>query len=516
MPPVLPPPPASQHLPNLRHTFGIAESREDLRPPTTSNFSRPYQSRAMSTTASPPIGTANGQSPPRGDPRRIRRRKDPTPFNVLVVGAKNAGKTSFIDFIRTSFPHSGHSSPNTSRSDGSFMSHYLETEIDGERVGLTMWDSQGLERNIVDLQLKEMNTFIESKFEETFAEEQKVQRSPGVRDTHIHCVFLVLDPLRLDLNLRAEKETDYTHSNAFALGHSTAGLDNELDLQVMKAFSGKTTVIPVISKADTLTAAHMTHLKKNVWDAVQQHKLDPLDALDLDESGDEFEPDSEDQEFSDSEMFPIQHPKRGSAAVSDDSNDQYDSSDLSDGHVANTSSPRATVASSVTTASPVQPFKRPHSRSASRTMNTADSSVDDIYIPFTVITPDPYDPNTVGRRFPWGVADPYNPEHCDFVRLKDSVFGEWRSELRSAAREKWYENWRTSRLKRTPQKVRQVGGVTPVASIPREGRTISGSSNSSPIAIRPSLHATASASERPRTASKAERTMGIQASPVAF
>ena len=254
---------------------------------------------------------------------------------MLVIGAKNAGKTSFIDFVSNSFAllteknNGGHGSPVPTRSDGTFTAHYLETEFDGERVGLTMWDSQGLERNIVDLQLKEMNTFIESKFEETFAEEQKVQRSPGVRDTHIHCIFLILDPLRLDMNLRNEKEKRYTNGSAFTLDHSTAGLDEELDLQVMKAFSGKTTVIPIISKADTLTAAHMGYLKRNVWDAVQQHKLDPLDALDLDESEDEFEPDSEDQETSDSEMFPIQYPKRRSAAFSDDDNYAYDSSDLS-------------------------------------------------------------------------------------------------------------------------------------------------------------------------------------------
>jgi len=440
---------------------------------------------------------------------------------VLVIGAKNAGKTSFIDFVSNSFAllteknNGGHGSPVPTRSDGTFTAHYLETEFDGERVGLTMWDSQGLERNIVDLQLKEMNTFIESKFEETFAEEQKVQRSPGVRDTHIHCIFLILDPLRLDMNLRNEKEKRYTNGSAFTLDHSTAGLDEELDLQVMKAFSGKTTVIPIISKADTLTAAHMGYLKRNVWDAVQQHKLDPLDALDLDESEDEFEPDSEDQETSDSEMFPIQYPKRRSAAFSDDDNYAYDSSDLSNSKTANTSSPRATVASSVTTASPGQPFRRPHSRAASRTMNMVDPSVEDIYIPFTIISPDPYDPETIGRRFAWGVADPYNAEHCDFVRLKDSVFGEWRAELRSAAREKWYENWRTSRLKRTPQKIRQVGGVTPVASIPREGRTLSG--NSSPNTVRSPSTATAYATERPRTSSgKAERIMGVQGSPVAF
>jgi len=176
---------------------------------------------------------------------------------VLVIGAKNSGKTSFIDLVSRSFAlppnksHGGHEYPAPAKSDGTFTSHYLETELDGERVGLTLWDSQGLERNIVDLQLKEMNTFIESKFEETFAEEQKVQRSPGVRDTHIHCVFLILDPLRLDMSLRNESEKRYTNSSAFTLGNSTSGLDEELDVQVMKAFGGQTTLIPIISKADT-------------------------------------------------------------------------------------------------------------------------------------------------------------------------------------------------------------------------------------------------------------------------
>ena len=43
-------------------------------------------------------------------------------------------------------------------------------------------------------------------------------------------------------------------------------------------------------------------------------------------------------------------------------------------------------------------------------------------------------------------ADPNNEEHCDFLRLKDAVFGDWRGELREASREQWYEGWRTSRL----------------------------------------------------------------------
>lgn len=35
-------------------------------------------------------------------PRRVRRRKDPTPYNVLIISARNSGKTSFLNFLKTS------------------------------------------------------------------------------------------------------------------------------------------------------------------------------------------------------------------------------------------------------------------------------------------------------------------------------------------------------------------------------------------------------------------------------
>lgn len=83
-------------------------------------------------------------------------------------------------------------------------------------------------------------------------------------------------------------------------------------------------------------------------------------------------------------------------------------------------------------------------------------------LPLSVLTPDPPDihhneaekmPGNVGRAFPWGFADPYDPAHCDFTRLKEIVFSDWRAELREKSRDMWYENWRTARLKssRPPQ-----------------------------------------------------------------
>lgn len=306
--------------------------------------------------------------------------------------------------------------------------------MDGERIGLTLWDSSGLEKNIVDLQLREITAFVEAKFEDTFVEEQKVMRSPGVKDTHIHCVFLILDPVRLDSTINA--------STAFKKnGSHTGSLDDDLDLQVMRALWGKTTVIPVVSKADTLTIGHMAFLKRAVWEALRVAKLDPLEALELeDDDEDDEEDEDEDGDGDEGDELPVPKTRRS--------------------------------------------HKRQSSLSAISGAPTDDGEPP--YIPMSIISPDLYDlpphapksksskEEKVGRRFPWGFADPYDPNHCDFGRLRDSVFSEWRSELRELSRTKWYENWRTSRLKNLPGARQRVkGGVTPVAAVPREGRIAS-------------------------------------------
>ena len=416
--------------------------------------------------------------------------------SVLVVGAKNSGKTSFISFLRHSLalPSSGKpsdepdSTVNSPKS--SFSSHYLESEMDGERVGLTLWDSAGLEKNIVDLQLRDMVAFVETKFEETFVEEQKVMRSPGAKDTHIHCVFLVLDPVRLDATVAASSATQKGNLNLA----NVSGLDDDLDLQVIRALWGKTTVIPVISKADTLTMGHMAFLKRAVWQSIKGAKMDPLEALELED--DLIEEDEEDDE------------ETGDDEDSDVIEDLVDRRDTS----------KST---------------KNHKRQISLTAASLKSNDDDVpYIPMSILSPDPYDlppyvpksrSDKVGRRFPWGFADPYNPEHCDFTRLRDSIFSEWKGELRDLSRSKWYENWRTSRLKNLPgSKQRIKGGVTPIASVPREGMTSpktgrSFSANNNGVSAVPrSVSAgtgLASSPVEPRP-SKAERLMGVGAGEI--
>jgi septin family protein len=288
-----------------------------------------------------------------------------------------------------------------------------------------------LEKNVVDLQLREMSSFLESKFEETFTEEMKVVRAPGVQDTHIHCAFLLLDPLRLDRNIAASSKA--AASNGKGNGKYTSapriigGLDEDLDLQVLRTLQGKTTVVPVISKADTITTAHMTYLKKTVWDSLRKANLDPLEALGLDD----LEGDS----------------PRNSSRIDEQDEDSDDSGKASGEELLiQGNEPASSPNSKQLSSGSVRRHKRIDDESESSEIPS---------LPLSIISPDIYEPGVIGRKFPWGFADPLNVEHCDFLRLKEAVFSEWRGELREASRELWYEGWRTSRLKHREPKARR-------------------------------------------------------------
>ena len=376
----------------------------------------------------------------------MQQRTELVPNSILVIGTRNSGKTSFLNFLRTSLAlpprkqrhartngdSATNSPPPSSAGSPNFTSHYVETEIDNERIGLTLWDSQGLEKSIVDLQLREMSTFLESKFEDTFTEEMKVVRAPGIRDTHIHCVFLVLDPIRLDTNVAVAQAMSNNTTNGGYTGDKSprivGGLDEDLDLQVLRALQGKTTVVPVISKADTITTAHMAFLKRTVSDSLKKANLDPLEALGLDDVEGENSTDLFDEREEDAELARRPNPDD---ALSSSQSASSDSPPLSP------KKPRR----------PISHVRTPSSVSQSSPSAAAETP----YLPLSIISPDMYDTTPgpggkVGRKFPWGFADPHNAEHCDFQRLKDAVFSEWRGELREASRELWYEGWRTSRL----------------------------------------------------------------------
>lgn len=330
--------------------------------------------------------------------------------------------------------------------------------MENERIGLSLWDSQGFEKNVIDLQLREMSNFVESKFEDTFIEEMKVVRAPGVRDTHIHCVFLVLDPSKLDSNIQAaQHSSNGATSSIYRPSRVIGAFEEDFELQILKTLQGKTTIIPVISKADTITTTRMTYLKKMVWESLQRAGLDPMEALDFEssESEDETDEEVEDEETDEDEA------ENSGAGTDNTASSKVENGQAGDTQEAIPDSAQANV-------------KKPlaHKRGISNVSVSATMFKNGV-MPMSILSPDqhtPGDDGPVGRKFPWGFADPYNSEHCDFVKLKEACFGDWRAELREASREVFYERWRTVRLNRdSTAPVKKTAAAAPV---PRKGSGI--------------------------------------------
>ncbi len=128
-----------------------------------------------------------------------------------------------------------------------------------------------------------------------------------------------------------------------------------------------------------------------------------------------------------------------------------DQSDSEDGRASPHTSDSDTVPQDQPT--PVLPQRSSQRHKPAATDGTSEElPIDPPLLPYSILSPDEYSlvskDGRVGRKFPWGFADPYDPEHCDFTKLKETCFGEWRAELREASKEIWYERWRTSRLNR--------------------------------------------------------------------
>ena len=364
------------------------------------------------------------------------------------MGARNSGKSSFGEFLRASLAlpprkqrqsHYHHDSVavTPAQHNSHFQSEYLETEIAGERIGLTVWDSEGLEKNFLDLQLREIVAFIESKFNETLTEESKVNRTPGTKDPHIHCVVLLLDPSNLNKTIgeswkrqEAAINGDLASGKSFLADMSPEAidtLDENMDLQILRALQGKTTVVPIISKADTVTTERMSFLKRSVFQQLRASKLDPFEVLGMEEEEQDTNSDSDLDETSvrnKHKSLDELDEDRYRARLHDGTKSQFDSESSSSSSVVH------------------------HSTEAASAKQFSSSTPP---LPLSVLTPDPIIPHDpiagiVSRDFPWGSADPYDAAHCDFIRFKEAIFQEWFVELREASRELWYEGWRTSRL----------------------------------------------------------------------
>jgi len=215
---------------------------------------------------------------------RSRRRKHAvSQLNLMVVGFRSLGKTSFIRMLfetlavrRNSkeepvLPASLFQSAESVRDaeearTNELYSFTLDIEEEGEKISLTLVDSPGFVKDNelrLDVQVTEALRYIEAQFDHTLAEETKVKRNPKAQDSQIHACLYFID-------------------------NANNGL-TEKDIRILKRLTARVNVIPVIAKADLLTTTQLANLKQAIKKDLKSQEI-PVFDFPVDDD-DEMEPD---------------------------------------------------------------------------------------------------------------------------------------------------------------------------------------------------------------------------------
>lgn len=89
--------------------------------------------------------------------------------------------------------------------------------------------------------------FLERQYDDILAEESRIKRNPRFRDNRVHALLYFITPT----------------------GH---GL-RELDIELMRRLSPRVNVIPVIGKADSLTAPELAESKKLIMEDIEHYHI---------------------------------------------------------------------------------------------------------------------------------------------------------------------------------------------------------------------------------------------------
>ncbi|KAF8941316.1 Septin-domain-containing protein [Dissophora ornata] len=170
-------------------------------------------------------------------------------LNLMVVGESGLGKTTFMntlfntDLKEEILPKKIHSTQTVD-----IQPSYYELVEDGVLLNLCIVDTPGFGDELNrEHNLTPLIQYIDQQYEEYMAAE----RHPGVRkaipDTRIHAVLYFIAPT----------------------GH---GL-KELDVKALKTLSQKANVIPLIAKADTMTAEEKVAFKSLLMRDLEAHEI---------------------------------------------------------------------------------------------------------------------------------------------------------------------------------------------------------------------------------------------------
>jgi len=361
-----PPPPAAATPRNVKDALNVLANRGTESPygtpngvPTSTPGKKPEVApKPRDVSPKPESSPPKSHIPPRqldgyvgfaNLPNQVYRKsvKRGFEFTLMVVGETGLGKSTLInsmfltDIYSDTYPGPSHRLKKTVQVE----THKVLLKEGGVNLTLTVVDTPGFgdavdNSNCWDSVLH----YVESQYEAFLEAETKVMRNPKMADSRVHACLYFIAPS----------------------GH---GL-KPLDIEFMKQLHDKINIIPVISKADTMTPEEVVHFKSVILSQISAAKIKIYEFPEVE--------DGEDVERKENRKLKERVPF-------------------------------AVVGSNMTIEA--EGGKRVR-----------------------------------GRRYPWGVVDIENLDHCDFVPLRNMLIRTHLQDLRDVTNYIHYENFRCRKL----------------------------------------------------------------------
>lgn len=171
----------------------------------------------------------------------------------MLCGASGSGKSTFINNLcnKTIFTTSGKkvAAEDQDQDPGIHIEETkTEFEEDGTIIKLNVVEAPGFGENVDNSACcQTLIDYLEAQFDDILREETRVKRNPKFLDNRVHAVLYFITP-------------------------TSHGLQ-ECDVQTMQALATRANVIPVISKADTLTPDELHLNKRLIMEDIREYKI---------------------------------------------------------------------------------------------------------------------------------------------------------------------------------------------------------------------------------------------------
>ncbi|XP_035711935.1 protein peanut isoform X3 [Folsomia candida] len=180
-------------------------------------------------------------------------------FTLMVVGESGLGKSTLTnsmflaDIYSPEYPGPSLRLKKTVQVDTSKVT----MKENGVNLSLTIVDTPGYGDSIDNSQCwQPILDYIENRYEDFLNAESRVNRKT-LLDSRVHCCLYFIAPS----------------------GHGLKALD----IEFMKKLHDKVNIIPILSKADTMTPEECSHFKKQVMNQIKQHQIKIYEFPDCDD-----------------------------------------------------------------------------------------------------------------------------------------------------------------------------------------------------------------------------------------